>query len=716
MGARTYKRYTTQFKLRVISYAAKTNNCVAARKYGTSEKAVRDWKKISAQLKEINRNDKGKVPTNWPELEEHVADWVNERLQNGHGIYRASIRPYALKMARKCGITDFMATTEWYSRFMKRHNFVGLKRSYGVRRKSPEMGDFESPEVNDTHYKRNTEATRNFLKRMKRRHCVPCRPLSLARSHQHIRKSKYSIEFKLKICDLLRKGKTQMSIARQFQMNQPTICSIKKQEHILRKALVEGRFASSETPLKVTRLWEIENALYFWIQDQYTKGIPVDDAMICKRATEIHADMEQGDGNCNTFIASDAWLRRFRKRHNLRLKKSTDPTAASSRCATDHTDALSFRAKFAAIINEEGYSPEQVFMVGETVHFWKHLPAKTFLMEEEKAASGFKASNEYMTLLFCSNAAGDFKLPPLLVYRSLCPHELENVFSLPVVWRANSKAWMTSAIFTDWYQHNFIPAVDKYLKSRNLPSKAILFVHSTPSHPQTLKGTVDGDGYRLEFFPPDTSSLLQSLDQGVIAQIKRLYTKQILWDMLLYVEGKGNSRKEVVEFWKKFSIRSAISIITDSWEKITSSSLNEAWENLWPEIMSQFHGFPDKQKEIRSIVEIANSIPGEGFSDLVAKDIVEHLESHRNIMTPENALELTAGEIEGEDVNAEAVLPLQVPSTAMRQIVEYMNSGLKIANGDPNFKRAYEAIHHIRKAFEVYGKTINRCSFSRKVT
>ncbi|XP_045609736.2 uncharacterized protein [Procambarus clarkii] len=89
-------------------------------------------------------------------------------------------------------------------------------------------------------------------------------------------------------------------------------------------------------------------------------------------------------------------------------------TGSSSRTPVDHNATVLYAAEFAAIIKEEGYSPEQVFNAGETGLFWKRLPSKTFLMEEEKATLGFKASKDRLSLLFCSNAAGDFKLPPVL--------------------------------------------------------------------------------------------------------------------------------------------------------------------------------------------------------------------------------------------------------------------------------------------------------------
>ena len=37
-------KYSAKFKLQVVNFADKTNNCAASRKFGVNEKLVRDWK------------------------------------------------------------------------------------------------------------------------------------------------------------------------------------------------------------------------------------------------------------------------------------------------------------------------------------------------------------------------------------------------------------------------------------------------------------------------------------------------------------------------------------------------------------------------------------------------------------------------------------------------------------------------------------------------
>ena len=124
------------------------------------------------------------------------------------------------------------------------------------------------------------------------------------------------------------------------------------------------------------------------------------------------------------------------------------------------------------------------------------------------------------------------------------------------------KAWMKSSIFQYWFFNEFVPATIKYLKDKNLPIKALLVLDNAPSHPSTEHLQYDDGKIEAIFLPPNTTSVIQPMDQGVLENVKRRYRRDLLRKLLLADEPTGEDPElGVIEFWKSLNLKDVMCIV-----------------------------------------------------------------------------------------------------------------------------------------------------------
>ncbi|GFS57038.1 tigger transposable element-derived protein 1 [Trichonephila clavipes] len=313
------------------------------------------------------------------------------------------------------------------------------------------------------------------------------------------------------------KGEGSTAIGKHFNLGESTVRAIEKNEAAIRKSVISGtklstKFASYTRDVLLERT---ERAIAIWIEEQVQRRIPVSGYLIQEKALQFYKSMKQSELSTSTsqagkeFSASKGWLTGFLKRNALHTIKITGESATA-----DEGAAKIFPEEQAKFIQDGDYSADQVFNADETGHYWKKLPNRTYIAKDEKTASGHKAGKDRVTLLLCSNASGDRISKPLLINKSLRPRALKgkDLKQLPVHWMANPKAWMTTAIFTEWFNNCFVPEVEAYMKEKSLDFKVLLIVDNAASHPQ-----LEHPNVQLVFLPPNTTSLIQPLDQGIIA-------------------------------------------------------------------------------------------------------------------------------------------------------------------------------------------------------
>lgn len=259
----------------------------------------------------------------------------------------------------------------------------------------------------------------------------------------------------------------------------------------------------------------IINCVSFRFRSARSDNILISGDVLITKADELARKLGKDDFKCTS-----GYIDRFKKRHAIVCKSVCGESAAVDENVTD-------KYKQETLPNIlKNYEPKDIFNADETGLFYKLLPNKTLQFKGEKCHGG-KKGKERITVMPTANMDGSEKLKLLVIGKFKNPRCFKGVNSLPVDYQSNKRAWMTSDMFTQW-----VRGVDKMMtkKKRNI----LLFVDNCPAHPNVtgLKSV------RLVFLPPNTTAVLQPMDQGIIRCLKQLYRRNLISYMLRCYDSK----------------------------------------------------------------------------------------------------------------------------------------------------------------------------------
>ena len=461
-----------------------------------------------------------------------------------------------------------------------------------------------------------------------------------------------TIEFKKELITKYESGMRVSVLAKEFGMAKSTISTILKNKDQL-KASEVAKGSSVLSKQRPQVLEEVEKLLLIFINEKQLSGDSLSEDAICAKAKILYEDIKKDPiivPEGFDFKASRGWFEKFKKRSGIHSVVRHGEAASSDKAAADK-----YKVEFKQCVNAEQYVPQQVFNMDETGLFWKKMPRRTYITREEKSMSGHKPMKDRLTLLLCGNASGDFKVKPLLIYHSENPRAFKanNVIKgrLPIIWRSNKKAWLTRQICTEWVHEVFGPAVKKYLEEKKLPLRCCLLMDNAPAHPPGLEEdlTEEFDFIKIKFLPANTTPLLQPMDQQVIANFKKLYTKFLFQRCF---EVTSETQLTLRDFWKNhFNIYHSITLIDKAWNQVSYRTMNSAWRKLWPDcvIERQFDSVAgtstaaDNEEESREDSQLIDEIVSMGQNlglEINSGDVEELLNEHRDELTTEELRQL----------------------------------------------------------------------------
>lgn len=377
-----------------------------------------------------------------------------------------------------------------------------------------------------------------------------------------------TLDKKHEILKRLEKGEKLLHLATEYNVGRATIHDIKK-----KKDQIETFFKNNDSKLgtrktlKTGEFPQVEEALYAWFLQERNRHTPISGELLMEKAKVFYSKIMNKDD----FRASVGWLDKFKKRFGIRILSLT-----GERLSCDVEAVEPFVQKFKTIVEEMALGPDQIYNADESGLFWRLLPKKSFVHREEVSAPGRKLAKDRITFMPCANASGTHKLQLLVIGKSKQPRAFKNV-NLPVLYKNQTKGWMTKALFTEWFHSDFVPSVTKFLKKQNLPTKALLLLDNCPGHPdeESLKSE-DGQICVL-YLPPNVTPLLQPMDQNVIQTVKTSYKKSLLYNIL-------SKEGSVVQALKDTNLKDVVFYLASAWEKLSAKTIVCSWGNLWPSL------------------------------------------------------------------------------------------------------------------------------------
>ncbi|XP_055265301.1 tigger transposable element-derived protein 7 [Moschus berezovskii] len=392
-----------------------------------------------------------------------------------------------------------------------------------------------------------------------------------------------NLEEKMKVLSRIEAGRSLKSVMDEFGISKSTFYDIKKNKKLILDFVLKQDIPliGAEKRKRTTgaKYGDVDDAVYMWYQQKCSAGVPV-------KGVELQAAAERF-AQCfgrTDFKASTGWLFRFRNRHAIGNRKVCAEQVLSS--ASENVE--SFRQKLSMLIKEEKLCLAQLYSGDETDLFWKSLPENTQASRKDICLPGRKINKERLSVLLCANADGTHKLKSIIIGKSKLPKSVkEDTCTLPVIYKPSKDVWFTRELFSEWFFQNFVPEVKHFqlnvLRFHEEDVRALLLLDSSPVHPSTELLTSEDGRIKCMFFPHNTSTLIQPMNQGVILSCKRLYRwKQLEESLVIFEESDDEQEKgeKVVSKIKIYNLKRAVFNWAKSWDEVTQITITNAWENL----------------------------------------------------------------------------------------------------------------------------------------
>lgn len=344
---------------------------------------------------------------------------------------------------------------------------------------------------------------------------------------------------KLEIIKTIDEGKLSKSeIGRQYKLSSSSLFTILKNRDKIQSTVLEGRKSAQHKRVRNAGHEDLETVLFKWVCETKEAGIPVTGPMIQNKADELALKL-----NISNFKCSNGWLYRFKQRRGITTYKVSGDSGTVDQKTIDE-----WKSVLQIII--KNYKQCNVYNADEHNLNYNFPPESSLQEFNEKDE---KLNKKYLKILLCTNMDGSDKRKPFIIGKFALPQDIENS-QFSYRYEENSQACMTSDLFKQWLKE-----FDVEIGSEN--RKIVLFIDQCSAHP-----IIHLQNIELIFFPKNSSSLLQPLEQGIFHFFKLEFRRRLV-NKFIKCLARSNGKAT------KWDLVDAINTIVLCWNSITAQHI-----------------------------------------------------------------------------------------------------------------------------------------------
>lgn len=360
------------------------------------------------------------------------------------------------------------------------------------------------------------------------------------------------ISTKLKILEEVEIGAfSKTKIAERYKIAKSTLSTIIKNKEKIDAAVAAGSSGSIKRIRKASHE-DIENELLTWFKRARNSNVSISGPLMKEKAKEISVSM-----GIDNFQCSDGWLWRFQKRYKI-----SSHIVSGEANKVNENDITEWLKYFYDI--RRSYDEKDIFNLDETGVFYNMLPDRSLDFKNVKCHGGSK-SKERLTVVLCCNANGSEKFKLWIIGKYKNPRCLNKInrLILSFDYTHQKNAWVDSVSFRLWL-------IKFQRKMAREDRHVLLTLDNCSAH--NIDG-LDLPNVKIIFFPANSTSRVQPLDQGIIAAFKSRFKTRLVRYALLCIESQQSNMK--------WNILQAMRAMAISWDDVTCQTITNCFNKAW---------------------------------------------------------------------------------------------------------------------------------------